>query len=131
MFSTLRPAGRGNGSTPGSTVLWLLTRQREGSEEILISSSSGGARTLHVFSFREEAELFLSLGGVVGDGWRVSQVGAPELATVLLGPYRHVDRVTLDPLPEGLGAEPLNVLASMSRAHFARLMVGRATARTR
>jgi hypothetical protein len=108
----------------------LLTRQDGGSEEILTSLSPTGARTLHVFSFKEEAELFLGLGGVPGGGWKISPTGAPELAALLLGPYRHVERVSLDPLPEALGAESLNVLASMSRAEFAELLLGRAAAST-
>ena len=130
MVSTALPAGRRTDPMK-PTYLWLLTRQNEGSEELLTAVSPGGKRTLPVFSFLEEAELFLTLGIVDGGEWQVSQIRSSDLAAVLLGPYRYVDRVALDPLPEGLGAEPLNLLASMSLAEFAELMLRRASSRTR
>jgi hypothetical protein len=60
--------------------------------------SDGGF--LAVFSFKEEAEAFLSLleDDQKGD-WQGRQTSTGELVSVLLGPCAGVRRVALDPLP--------------------------------
>jgi hypothetical protein len=58
---------------------------------------------LPVFSFEEEAQMFLRLGGYEGDdGWRARESCAGELVSVLLGPCLDAKGVALDPLPEML-----------------------------
>jgi hypothetical protein len=127
VFTTLRPASREMASRP--PVLWVLERCDRRSEELFTVGSPHDSQTLPVFSFREEAELYLGLGGISERGWQVSATRAPELAALLLGPYSHVQRVALDPLPDGVGAEALNALASMSRTVFADLLLSRASVR--
>ena len=52
-----------------------------------------------VFSSRKEAETFLLREGV-GGGWQVREATCGELVSVLYGPCRNVEHVTLDPLPD-------------------------------
>ena len=54
---------------------------------------------LPVFSFEEEALLFLRLCGF-GGGWRVSKNGIADLASVLSDARPGVRHVALDPIPE-------------------------------
>lgn len=89
---------------PGRTW-WLIVRDGPcGRLELL---DIGGGWALPVFSFREEAEMFLHLGRLAdGRGWRVRESGAGEVASVLCGPCRGAKSVALDPLPGTFGDEP-------------------------
>ncbi len=102
--------------SPVRPPFWLIVRDGGTRSEVLAAELVGGHRALPVFSFREEAELFLRLG-VVWQGWRVKETGAGELFSVLLGPCANVERVALDPLL-GIGVESVNRLVSMSRGRF-------------
>jgi hypothetical protein len=85
--------------------------------EVLALSFAGGEEVvLPVFSFEEEAELFLRLGAP-GGGWLARETGAGELASLLLGPLSGVERVALDPLPGGL-TETVIGLVSTDRVTF-------------
>jgi hypothetical protein len=70
---------------------------------------------LPVFSFEDEARMFLELGAL--DGWRVRVTTAGELTSVLFGPCAGVRRVALDPLP-GQDAAALVGPLSMERGVF-------------
>ena len=76
-----------------------------------------GGRALPVFSFREEAEMFLCLGGHGGDGWRAMQSGAAEILSLLRGACADVRSVALDPLP-GMAADGTVGLVALSRKRF-------------
>ena len=81
---------------------WLIARDGNGRLEPLCVWA-GAARVLPVFSFEEEAQMFLRLGGYEGDeGWRARESCASELVSVLCGPCKDVKGVALDPLPEML-----------------------------
>ncbi|HKH10540.1 MAG TPA: hypothetical protein VKA73_05280 [Rubrobacter sp.] len=94
----------------------------------------GRREAVAVFSFEEEARMFLRLsraragigpGGGDDGGWAVRPTYAGELASVLLDPCRRAGRVALDPLP-GPAAAPVNALASMGcRGFLAFLLEGR------
>jgi hypothetical protein len=62
---------------------------------------AGAARVLPVFSFEEEAEMFLRLGGYDG-AWRARESSAGELVSVLCSSCKDVRGLALDPLPEML-----------------------------
>ncbi len=111
------PAGR----KPGSTY-WLIAKNHNDRVEVL-TIESGGEQALPVFSFEEEAELFLGLGGV-GPGWWVRESGTGEIVSVLYGPCAGVRSVVLDPLPE-MVAEGAAGLVSLSRKRFVERLVGR------
>jgi hypothetical protein len=58
-----------------------------------------GSYVLPVFSFKEEAEMFLRFGKF-SDEWYIRKSTCGELASVLYGPCRNVGHVALDLLPE-------------------------------
>jgi hypothetical protein len=107
-------------------TLWLLAKHERGRVEVLTAELTGGKKSLPVFSFADEAGLFLRLGaygGATGGDWRVWETETGELVSILLGPCRGVERVALDPLT-GIGAEPVNRLASLDRERFVRFLLG-------
>ena len=73
---------------------------------------------LAVFSFREEAEMYLHLClEMLGHDWKILEISNEELASILCGPCREVKVIVLDPLPEACcGA--LNGLLSVRRERF-------------
>ncbi|MCA1728993.1 MAG: hypothetical protein LC751_06180 [Actinobacteria bacterium] len=102
--------------------LWLITKQHLGRLEVLTTNLGGNWEALPVFSFEEEAEMFLRLGAR-GAGWRAREVTAGELISVLYGPCAHVEKVTLDPPPEILGDAMFGLLVSLSRKEFVRILL--------
>ena len=88
--------------SPGTTTRWLIARDGNGRLEPLCVRAAGTSRMLPVFSFEEEAQMFLHLGGYESSGWRARESCAGELVSVLLGPCIDVEGVALDPLPEML-----------------------------
>ncbi len=79
---------------------------------------ASGREALPVFSFEDEARMFLELGAPGGD-WRVRVTSGGELVSVMCGPCATVDRVVLDPIPlPGPLIESLNELLSIEREAF-------------
>ena len=89
-----------SGPTP-TTTRWMVARAGEGRLEPLCVRT-GLSKVLPVFSFEEEAQMFLHLGGYAASGWRARESSAGELISVLFGPCLDVEGVALDPLPEML-----------------------------
>jgi len=87
--------------SPSSKKRWLIARDGDGHLEPLCVYA-GATRVLPVFSFEEEAEMFLRLGGYDGGRWRARESSAGELVSLLCGPCKGVRGVALDPLPEML-----------------------------
>ena len=75
---------------------------------------------LPVFSFEEEAQLFLHLCGFSG-GWRASKSAIADLALVLFDACPDARRVALDPIPE-IGPYGPHDLVSLSREEFVELL---------
>jgi hypothetical protein len=102
--ATKPPSGPSRKS-PGSKTRWLIARDGDCRLEPLCVYA-GTMRVLPVFSFGEEAEMFLRLGGYIegydGVRWRARESSAGELVSVLCGPFKDVKGVVLDPLPEML-----------------------------
>lgn len=97
---------------------WLIAKVEAGRMSVLTTDLASGETTLPVFSFEDEARMFLELGAS-GDGWRVRETTAGELTSVLCGPCATVDRVVLDPIPlPGPLTEGLNWLLSIKREDF-------------
>ena len=96
-----KPPERASMEVPGSKTRWLIAREGDGRLESLCVYV-GKSRVLPVFSFEEEAEMFLRLGGYEGGGWRARESSAGEVISVLCGPCKDVKGVALDPLPEML-----------------------------
>jgi len=99
-----------------SRRFWLIARYRTGGIEVLRIALTSGEEALPVFSFEDEAKMFLKLGTSCG-GWRVRVTTVGELVSVLFGPCAGVGRVVLDPLPDPF-AEARMDLAGMGRDTF-------------
>ena len=109
------------GWQPVSTY-WLIVKDRSNRVEVL-TIECGGEQALPVFSFAEEAELFLGLGGVE-PGWWVRESGAGEIVSVLYGLCAGVRSVVLDPLPEMVAEEAVG-LVRLSRKRFLEHLLSR------
>lgn len=105
---------------PGSTW-WLIARNGNNRIEVL-TVERGGKEALAIFSFEEEAKMYLWFGALSA-GWRVRECGTRELVSVLCGLSAGVDNVTLDPLP-GILAEKTPGLVNLDHARIAGRLVG-------
>ncbi len=106
-----------------TTVYWLIENPEAGRTEKLTVRIDPRREALPVFSFPEEAEMFLKLGGLEERGWRIVESTAGELVARLPG-YRRagIELVALDPLPEmmGLALGTTIALVTLSLGGFAR-----------
>jgi len=106
---------------PRAPNRWLIVKEGvrvTGLEPLCLEVCvDGGKRLLPVFSFQEEAEMFLYLGGYGDDGWRVRQSSPGELVSILYGPCAEVRSVALDPLP-GMLEEGTVGLVTLVRERF-------------
>jgi hypothetical protein len=118
----------GTDATTRFETSWLIVRNDlgagDGPPEVLTLGAGGGVEgdgtILPVFSFEEEALLFLRLCGF-GGGWRVSKSSAADLASVLADACPDARRVALDPVPE-IGRCGPHDLVSLPRKEFVRLL---------
>lgn len=109
---------------------WLIARHAISRLEVL-TIGSGDDEALPVFSFEEEAQMFLRLqAGTLAGRWKVRRTSPGELASMLYGPCREVRRVTLDPLPEACSGA-LNGLLSVRREEFVLALLGDASSTPR
>ncbi len=92
---------------------------------VLTTSLATGEKALPVFSFEDEASMFLELAASRG-GWRVRETTAGELVSVLLGPCAGIGRVLLDPLP-GVDHRVSANLVGMGRKPFVGFLLSRRT----
>lgn len=83
--------------------------------ELLRITLDSGQEALPVFSFEDEARVFLRLG-VFGSDWRPRETATGELISVLYSLCAGVDSVVLDPLPVPFAGS--NDLLSMRREAF-------------
>ena len=88
-----------------TTVYWLIENPEFGESEVFTVCVDAERKALPVFSFPDEAEMFLRLGGLEERGWRAVSSTAKKLIWQL-AEYRRagVDLVALDPLPEMVGS---------------------------
>ena len=84
-----------------TTAYWLIEDPGAQRSEVFTVRVDEGSAALPVFSFPDEAEMFLRLGGFEAAGWRIIESTSGELIS-RLGEYRRagVDLIALDPLPE-------------------------------
>ena len=106
-----------------TTVYWLIENPEAGQPGELTIRIDASREALPVFSYPEEAEMFLRLGGLEERGWRIAACTAGELVSRLPG-YRRagIDLVALDPLPEMMGSalDTTIALVTLSLRGFAR-----------
>jgi hypothetical protein len=110
---------------------WLIAKHDGGrSMEVLTVELDSGEGALPVFSFEEEADLFLAGLGASGEGWRARPTTVGELVSVLMGPCASVGRILLDPLPAIAGCWAADLIGT-GREEFLGLLLGRGKPRTR
>lgn len=95
---------------------WLITRHTVSALEVLTMVSADDEQVMPIFSFEEEAHLFLR-SCELGAEWTVRETSPGELISVLGGPCAEVSKVALDPVPEGRGGALLGLL-SVERDEF-------------
>ncbi len=102
---------------------WLIARDTSEHLDVFTLDYGGDERQLPIFSSQEEARLFVEKEFTKG-GWHARPVGTGELVSVLCGPCKTVDRVTLD-LPWETLSEVTLALVSLSREVFVDFLLGR------
>ena len=116
---------------PGSQRYWVIAKDTKdtkdtkdgfGQPDLLTLDLDGTGQALPVFSFEEEAEMFLWLQWTE-DGREVRETTPGQLVSILYGPCADVGRVMLDPLPE-IGARLQNSLFGMDRNDFVESEMG-------
>jgi len=104
---------------------WVIAKDTKdgfGQLELLTVDLDGTGEALPVFSFEEEAEMFLWLQ-TTEEGWEVRETTPGQLVSILYGPCADVGRVMLDPLPE-IGARMQISLLGMDRNEFVESVMG-------
>ena len=109
----------------GTQRYWVIAQVAKdgfGQLELLTVDLDGTGEALPVFSFEEEAEMFLWLQ-TTEDGREVRETTPGQLVSILYGPCADVGRVMLDPLPE-IGARMQISLLGMERNDFVESVMG-------
>lgn len=106
------------------TPCWVISRRRRGKVDVLTMPLPGG-EALPIFSLEEEARAFLRTSA--SEAWDLRETGAGELASLLSGPCREVERVVLDPPPDTTDGALLGLL-SVGREVFVESLLGRGRA---
>jgi len=103
---------------------WLITKHAASKIDVLTVRVDSGGDALAIFSFEEEARMFLDLRLAVSEeGWCVRQTSVGEVVSVLYGPCSDAKKVVLDPVPE-VGKKELVELLNMHRNDFLRFLLG-------
>ena len=113
---------RGVPRRAGTQRYWVIAKDGFGQPDLLTVDLDGAGQALPVFSFEEEAEMFLWLQATE-DGREVRETTPGQLVSILYGPCADVGRVMLDPLPE-IGARLQNSLLGMDRNDFVASVMG-------
>ena len=109
----------------GTQRYWVIAKDAKdgfGQPDLLTVDLDGAGEALPIFSFEEEAEMFLWLQ-TTEDGREVRETTPGQLVSILYGPCADVGRVMLDPLPE-IGARMQNSLLGMDRNDFVESVMG-------
>jgi len=112
----------------GTQRYWVIAKDAKdakdgfGQPDLLTVDLDGTGEALPVFSFEEEAEMFLWLQ-TTEDGREVRETTPGQLVSILYGPCADVGRVMLDPLPE-IGVRMQISLLGMDRNDFVESVMG-------
>ncbi len=80
---------------------WLIEKHEAGRTEMPTVHLENGGEALPVFSWVEEARMFLDLGALKEDGWAIRESTAGRLVSMLEEELSaEVEFVALDPMPE-------------------------------
>ena len=114
---------RGVPRRAGTQRYWVIAKDGFGQPDLLTVDLDGAGQALPVFSFEEEAEMFLWLQTTEDGREEVRETTPGQLVSILYGPCADVGRVMLDPLPE-IGARMQNSLLGMDRNDFVASVMG-------
>ena len=109
----------------GTQRYWVIAKDPKdgfGQLDPLTVDLDGTGEALPVFSFEEEAEMFLWLQ-TTEDGREVRETTPGQLVSILYGPCAPVRRVMLDPVPE-IGARMQISILGMDRNDFVESVMG-------
>ena len=109
----------------GTQRYWVIAKDAKdgvGQRELLTVDLDGTGEALPVFSFEEEAEMFLWLKRTE-DGREVRETTPAQLVSLLYGPCADVGRVILDPLPEIAASMQISLLG-LDRNDFVESVMG-------
>src|SRR5919112_6146746 len=106
----------------GTQRYWVIAKDGFGPPDLLTVDLEGTGEALPIFSFEEEAEMFLWLQ-TTEDGREVMETTPGQLVSILYGACADVGRVMLDPLPE-IGACVQISLLGMDRHDFVESVMG-------
>jgi hypothetical protein len=106
---------------------WLVAKRRRGRLEVLTTELPDGRRTLPVFSFEEEAALYLRHG--IQGSWQLRRTQAGELVSLLCSLCSKVELVTLDPMPD-VETDVVNGIVSLERERFVDVLLRREASAT-
>jgi len=109
----------------GTQKYWVIAKDAKdgfGQPDLLTVDLDGTGEALPVFSFEEEAEMFLWLQPSE-EGRELREITPGQLVSILYGPCADVGRVMLDPLPE-IGARMQISLLGMDRHDFVESVMG-------
>lgn len=104
-------------------AFWVACASPEAFEGPLSVGLDGSDEAVAVFSFEEEALLYLRLKDRDGD-FRPIRIPGAQLSTLLSERWSGFGSVALDPMPE-TGAGDLLPLAATSRERFTRFLASR------
>src|SRR5215210_9349938 len=108
----------------GRQRYWVIAKDGFGQPDVLTVDLAGTGEALPVFSFEEEAEMFLWLQ-TTEDGREVRETTPGQLVSILYGPCADVGRVMLDPLPEiGTSMQFSLLVLGMDRNDFVESVMG-------
>jgi hypothetical protein len=104
---------------------WVIAKDAKdgfGQLDLLTVDLDGTGEALPIFSFKEEAEMFLWLQPSE-EGQKVREIAPGQLVSILYGTCADTGRVMLDPLPE-VGARMQIGLLGMDRNDFVESVMG-------
>ena len=127
MTKRIRKEEKGRMQNKGGSLtrrpLWIIISYQNYRMDALTLDPDSDGGFLAVFSFKEEAEAFLSLlEDDQKSDWRSRQTTAGELVSILMGPCASVKEVALDPLPLWLSRTMLRFV-SVNRERFVRYLL--------
>ncbi len=114
---------------PRSATLWLIVggeREGIGAKPLVLDLAGEEEGALAVFSFVEEAQMYLQNAAPQQGSWRVEEVEAGELVSMLVwGSCSQVKWVALDPMPpQVVGSCEANRLVCTNWQDFLGLLRG-------
>jgi hypothetical protein len=124
MVDVLAVRRRSRRGSPPCRVFWVIFAGEHQLTRPLTLGLEGDKEALAVFSYKEEAEIFLRSFGPAEEGWRVRVTSPGEVVSLLYGPCCDAHAVVLDPLPR-MPADGLLGLVALDRRRFVEWITGR------